>query len=110
MIPLRFSVIVLSILACSTFARADENPYLDKDGRPRHELVFIDSQGGFAGFSGQRWTIEPDGGWRREPFLNEKVRNAEAPGKLSANQLAAQADVLACEKLLELPKQLGRDP
>ena len=60
----------VAIVAFATTAIADDNPYHDKDGRLRQELVLIDSQGGFAGFSGQRWTIEPDGAWQRQPFLN----------------------------------------
>jgi hypothetical protein len=89
---------------------ADENPYLDKDGQLKQELVLIESQGGFAGFTGHRWTVATDGAWRRQPFLNEMVRKADASGKLSARQLAALADRLAREKLLDLPKQIGPDP
>ncbi len=101
-------------LACAVLfpaiAPAADNPYLDKDGKLKDELVLIDSQGGFAGFSGHRWTIAADGAWRRQPFLNETVRKAEATGKLSAKQLAALAERLAREKLLDLPKQIGPDP
>jgi hypothetical protein len=118
-VALAFVVLASAVMALAadkksarekTAARADENPYLDKDGKLKQELVLIDSQGGFAGFSGHRWTIAADGAWRREPFLNEKVRKAEATGKLSSKQLAALADRLAGEKLLDLPKQIGPDP
>ena len=56
--------VLAAAIGASPFAKADDNPYLDKDGKLRQELVLIESQGGFAGFSGQRWTIEASGAWR----------------------------------------------
>ena len=93
-----------------TTVKTDGNPYLAKDGQLKQELVLIEAQGGFAGFTGHRWTVAANGAWRRQPFLNEMVRKADVSGKLSSKQLVALADRLAREKLLDLPKQIGPDP
>ena len=89
---------------------ADKASYLDAKGRLAETLVLRDSQGGFAGFSGWLWTVEPNGAWRKAPFLNEDVREAEQSGKLSAKELAALAAAFKQHKLLELPKNIGGEP
>jgi hypothetical protein len=90
--------------------RESEATILTAKGRLAEELVIRDSQGGFAGFSGWIWTIEPDGGWRREPFLNEDVRKADQTGKLTAEDLAALAKDLEEHGLLKLPENIGGEP
>lgn len=104
-------VVAAMAVACaastvSTLA-AEKDPLRDGDGKLRHALVMRDSQGGFAGFSGWIWTIEADGRWRREPFLNKTVRKADRTGKLDAKGLAALAAEMDRLKLLDLPRQLG---
>ena len=68
-----------------------------------------DAQGGFAGFSGHIWTIEPNGSWRREPFLNRNVRAADRKGQLTRDQVVALSRQLAAHDLLGLPKQIGKN-
>ncbi|MBW3540996.1 MAG: hypothetical protein KY476_12055, partial [Planctomycetes bacterium] len=79
-------------------------------GRLREPLVLKDAQGGFAGFSGYIWTISPEGNWRREPFLNRDVRQPDALGRLSGEELRALADALAEAHFLKLPPKLGDEP
>jgi len=87
----------------------DASKYLDEEGKLKRTLVFKDAQGGFAGFSGHILTIEPDGSWQRQPFLNEDVREADQQGMLSANQLANLAHKFEQHDLLGLPEKIGKD-
>lgn len=88
--------------------RDGDSIYLDEDGKLRHDLVLKDAQGGFAGFSGQIITIEPDGSWRRQPFLNANVRKAEAEGKLESEKLTAVAAQLEKFDFNSLPEKMGK--
>lgn len=106
------------LLACVAAAGGDDKSsderdaasYLTGKGHLAQTLTLRDSQGGFAGFSGSLWTIEPDGTWRRAPFLNEDVREAEQSGQLSAKELSALAAALKQHKLVDLPKNIGGEP
>ncbi|MCI0460043.1 MAG: hypothetical protein L0Z62_24085 [Gemmataceae bacterium] len=82
--------------------------YLTKDGQLRQALEVRDVQGGFAGFTGRQWTIEPSGKWTVHRVLNKPVEE-EGKGELSKEQLAALAAELARYGLKDLPtKKLGR--
>ena len=81
--------------------------YLNEKGELRSALTFKDAQWGFAGESGYMWTVEPNGEWRRQPFLNEDARDADGKGKLSKEQLAQLAEVLAKAECVKLPKSTG---
>ena len=87
-----------------------KNAFLDDKGHLRKALVLRDSQSGFAGESGQIWTIEPDGSWTHQSFLNAEVREADRKGKFSGSHLAALASHLRKHDLLSLPQQMGKDP
>lgn len=89
-------------------AAADRGAFLNPDGTLKHSLVLRDAQSGFAGESGQLWTIETGGSWNVSPFLNRNVRDATASGKLSQKQLREIADVLAKAKFNELPNRMGK--
>ena len=82
--------------------------YLTKEGKLRHRLVLKDSQSGFAGVSGFVWTIQPEGKWDRRPFLNDKVRDADRTGKLTAAQLSQLATEFEKYRMLKLPRHLGQ--
>jgi hypothetical protein len=85
-----------------------KSAFLNDDGHLRHALVIRDAQGGFAGFSGQQMTIGESGKWKRQPFLNEDLRAAEASGELSKKQLAQIALLLENYKFAKLPAALGK--
>jgi hypothetical protein len=57
-------------------------------------LEIKDVQGGFAGFTGQLWVIEPSGQWSRSRVFNEKIE-VEQKGMLSKDELAKLARALA---------------
>lgn len=84
--------------------------YLAVDGSLRHALILRDSQTGFAGDSGHLWTIEPDGAWRHQTFLNRTVRKPDYTGRFSKSQLESLAGSLARYDLLGLPEQMGTTP
>jgi hypothetical protein len=80
------SCLTLTLLA--TAAGADET-------KLTATLTIKDVQGGFAGFTGKQWTIEPSGKWTMSDVFNQKLTE-KARGELSA------------EKLAELVKELER--
>ena len=100
------SSLFLLLVTLPVWAKAEE--YLASDGKLLHPVVLKDAQGGFAGFSGHIWTIEPDGAFRREPFLNRDVRKADLKGTFSAEQLATLSKHLATHDLSGLPEKIGR--
>ncbi len=103
----RTIVKVASLKAADT--ATGKSAYLSGDGRLVHSLVLKDAQGGFAGFSGHIWTVEPGGSWRRQPFLNRNVRDADMKGQLTRDQVVALSRQLAAHDLLGLPKQIGKN-
>lgn len=114
-IPHRWVVEVDSLKAADgnngdTGQPAGDNPYLSAAGQFTQTLVFRDGQYGFAGESGMQWTIEQDGAWKRQPFLNQDVRDPEAHGHLSAEEIKSLAGILAKHDLLGLPAELGQKP
>lgn len=112
-IPLRRIIVVESLSASESpqgkeGAKAGE--FLTPEGRLRHPLILRDSQTGFAGESGQLWTVEPDGSWRRQSFLNQMVREPDRRGRFTEDQLRALASALAKYDLPGLPERIGKDP
>jgi len=84
-----------------------ESPYF-QDGKLTQTLEFKDAQGGFAGFSGNLWSISADGAWTKSPFLNATVREPTERGKLTADELKTLADALTKYDLLRLPERIGK--
>jgi hypothetical protein len=82
---------------------------LGKDGRLAHRLKLVELQGGFAGFTGVQYTIDPDGSWAAEAVFNQK-RTAKGKGKLSAKEVERLAAVLAKYGLATLPAKSGQQP
>ncbi len=71
------------------------------------ELTITKAQGGFAGFSGHKYTLSTDGSWKRQPFLNRDYREVDSKGKLNAESLEKVAEMIAACKLTKLPESLG---
>src|SRR5262245_48111540 len=65
-------------------ARADDKPedFLTKDGTLKEALQVKDVQGGFAGFTGKAWTVQPGGEWTISKVMNEKME-VEQKGTLT---------------------------
>ena len=84
--------------------------YLTAGGKLASRLILKDSQSGFAGVTGYIWTIEPDGSWKRQSFLNRTIRKVDQIGKLSTGQLKQLAGVLKANRLRGLPARLGGKP
>ncbi len=93
-----------------TNATASDNAYLNAAGSLQHPIVLRDSQSGFAGNSGTIWTIEANGAWRSQTFLNANVRMPEHEGRFTKEQLATLARHLAQRDLLGLPDSIGVSP
>jgi hypothetical protein len=86
-------------------ARADEKSekYL-KDGRLKERIELDETQGGFAGFTGRYYVIEPDGSWSTGPIKPQsKKGEPTAKGKLTEKQLAGLAKELGRHDLAGLP-------
>jgi hypothetical protein len=81
--------------------------FLGPDGQLTARVELKDAQGGFAGFSGTLWTIEPDGTFRVSQFLNEKVHGPDRTGQLTQESLTRLAEVLVVQDFLGLPMELG---
>jgi hypothetical protein len=101
---------------CAAFAgaytprhRNDLPEYLAPDGKLLAPLVYRDAQDGFAGVSGEIWTIEAGGHFSIARFLNEKTSAPYWERDCTPDELKAFAKTLAANHLLALPEQFGRD-
>src|SRR6267142_898258 len=89
--------------------RSDLLPYLTSDGKLQASLVFRDAQDGFAGVSGEVWTIDAGGHLSMARFLNEKTSTPYREHDLTSVEFKTFVGTLAANHLLALPDQLGRD-
>jgi hypothetical protein len=106
--PYLLALSLLAVAALSAAAGEQAADYLTKDGKLRQKLEVRDVQGGFAGFTGKQWTVEPDGKWTVHRVLNKPVE-LEGKGELTKEQLAALTAELARYGLKGLPgKKVGR--
>ena len=78
--------------------------YLTKDGKLTRALEVRDVQGGFAGFTGRVWTVDPAGRWTTGRVFNQKI-DVEKKGELTKEQLAALAKELARHDLANLKSE-----
>lgn len=107
---LMYAAIVLvfwSVTSAAMGTTTSKDRFLGPDGQLRAGVELRDAQGGFAGFSGNLWTIEPDGTFRVARFLNEKVDEPHRTGHLTRDSLASLAEVLAVQDFFGLPANLG---
>lgn len=92
------------IFAVVSAALADD---VVKDGKLTRPLKIVQLQGGFAGFTGEQWTVSPDGAWTVETIFNQQ-RRERSKGKLSTKELAELGDLLMKADLATLPQKSGR--
>ncbi len=78
--------LILSLAAASLALAADAEP----DAKLSGKLVITDLQGGFAGFTGKVYTVEPDGSYSVGNQARGKVTET-GKGKLDAKALAKVA-------------------
>jgi hypothetical protein len=86
---------------------ANTGPYLANDGQLKAKLTFKNAQGGFVGFTGQLYTIQPNGDWTVQKFVNQKLDEPNRKGKLSKEQVIELAQSLAQQDFVGLPPQIG---
>jgi hypothetical protein len=96
-------------VALAAGSQAQEKAPLVKDGKLTGKLVVTDLQGGFAGFTGHRWTIEPSGKYTVASVFNKR-ETVLKKGELSDKQYATLAKELAKYKLEALPGKAGGKP
>ena len=100
---------VLAFLLFLGFASITSADDYIKDGELTHTLKITQRQGGFAGFTGFEYTIEPDGAWSSASLFNKKT-TPKNNGKLSAKELELLAALLAKNELDKLPAKSGKQP
>lgn len=92
------SPLYLTLALFAPLAADETKPTFDKP------LVIKDVQGGFAGFTGKQWRIEPSGEWAEYEVFNEKLTEKKK-GKVTKEQLAALARTLDKFGLADLPNE-----
>ena len=85
----------------------DSDAYLTPAGQLTAALEVRSLQGGFAGFTGRQWNIEPSGRWTAATVFNQEVKQT-GQGMLSNEELAVLAGELAMYDLLGLPAKEGQ--
>jgi hypothetical protein len=96
----------LGLLAIATVtSHADD--YLTKDGKLTEKLKIVQLQGGFAGFTGMEYIIEPDGTWTAASVFQKKT-TPKSNGKLTAKELEKLAAILKKYDLAKLPEKSGK--
>lgn len=95
---------------CQSAKDKDLTRFLTPAGKLQSSLTLRDSQGGFAGYSGEVWTITPDGHFTIAHFLNDKVAEPSWQRDLSPSELKSLARVLCKNHFLGLPDSLGGEP
>jgi hypothetical protein len=95
---------------CPATAEQDELcKFLAPGGTLKERLLFRDVQEGFAGVSGEVWTIEPSGRISIARFLNEKTGAPDWERNLTPAELKSLAQTMATSRFLEWPASFGRD-
>jgi hypothetical protein len=102
------SICACLLVAATAVAAEKPSPYLDDQGQLKAAISLRNAQGGFVGFTGQLYTIEPNGEWTVQRFVNQKVDEPSRKGKLPKGQLAELAQSLAKEDFAGLPQQIGK--
>jgi hypothetical protein len=88
---------------------ASGDDYLTKDGQLTQRLKIVQLQGGFAGFTGMQYIIDPDGAWTAESVFKQKL-TPKGKGKLSTKEVAKLATFLDKCGLDKLPEKSGVQP
>ena len=97
--------VVIVLLGSSVVRAGDKADDYLKGGKLKERLEILELQGGFAGFTGNYYTVELDGSWSTGPVIprREKKGEPKAKGKLTSGQLAQLAKELAKHDLAKLP-------
>jgi len=106
---LLLGVLVVVPSSLATQDRTELRKFLTPDGRLQSPFVFRDGQQGFAGVSGEIWTIGPQGHFTIARFLNEKIDAPYWEHDLTPDQLKGIAKVMAANNFCELPESFGVD-
>ena len=86
--------VVAVMAAGGVLSAADKADDYLKDGKLKQTLEVNDVQGGFAGFTGKQWVVEPSGEWRISSVFNKRL-TVEKKGTLTKEQMASLAKDLA---------------
>lgn len=97
--------VIVGLIVSARIASADD--YLTKEGKLAKQLKAVELQGGFAGNTGVRYTVETDGSWTSERLFNQKSTPKDK-GKLTKKELAELAATLKKFDLLKLPEKTGQ--
>jgi hypothetical protein len=104
------AAILAVVIGPSAFAQAggkSKDGYLTKDGNLAAPFSLKDSQGGFAGFTGNLYVVKPDGAWTITRVFNQRKFKPHASGRLSSKQLRTLAAALAANRVDKLPPTSG---
>lgn len=97
-------VLLLPVVACQAgSARTPTAPV------PAQTMSLRDEQQGFAGITGTRRRIDPNGHFSVTFFVNERVQSRRE-GRANEAQLRALAGALAASEFSRLPPQIGAEP
>jgi hypothetical protein len=100
----------LGLLAAAgpAWAQGKDTGYLTRDGKLIRKLEVSDLQGGVAGFTGDRWALDPSGDWTQGRVRDRELK-IEHTGKLTGKQLDALTREFARYDLLSLKShRVGR--
>lgn len=101
-------ILLASVVFATVGLAVHADDYI-KDGKLTQTLKITQLQGGFAGFTGFEYKIEPDGTWTSSSLFNQK-QTPKNNGKLSAKELETLASILAKNELDKLPAKSGKAP
>ncbi|MDP6388603.1 MAG: hypothetical protein QF654_01755 [Alphaproteobacteria bacterium] len=68
-----------------------------------HPIVVSETQEGVVGVTGTRWTVDPDGVWRIEKFVNNEIAKFPRRGALAPDALACLEDMVTRHGIATLP-------
>jgi hypothetical protein len=102
-----FAVFSVGSPAFAEDAGKSQRDFLTKDGKLTAQFTLADTQGGFAGFTGNRYSITPDGSWTVTRVFNQRKFKPHASGKLSAKELRKLAAALKANRVDTLPAKSG---
>src|ERR1043165_5817968 len=88
-------------------ATVSADDYMTKDGKLTQQLKITQLQGGFAGFTGFEYVIEPDGAWTMGSVFQRKTKPM-GNGKLTAKELEQVGAILKKYDLEKLPEKAGK--
>jgi hypothetical protein len=93
---MRVITLCLGLLVCALSSRGD-----DTKATLKETLTIKDVQGGFAGFTGDQWTVEPSGKWSIATVFNERLTE-KAKGMLTREQMTGLVKELEKYQLASL--------